>query len=617
MRFSESFIQRVRDSSDIVKIVGEYVQLKRRGRNYLGLCPFHNEKTPSFNVSPETGLYHCFGCSAGGNVFTFIMEIENLNFTEAVQYLAEKAGIPVEYEGSDREQQARRQAQRRLSELLELVGKYYSHLLKSAPEASIAREYIRRRGISAAAATSFGLGFAKADWDDLITVFQSRGYSDSELVKAGLVLPRKNGNGYYDRFRERLIFPIKDHQGRIVAFAGRKLTDAAPGPKYLNSPETEIFTKGAHLYGLDLAKAYLRKGEPAIITEGYMDVISLHSAGFQTAVASMGTALTVEQARLLSRFCSQVLIAYDGDAAGTTATWRGLETLAGHGLEVKVIVLPAGQDPDSFIRTEGAEAFRKAMAEALPLTDYKLSKTITGFNLERHDERVKAARAVLPILAELNGAVAREAYLNVTAGMIGISVGALRRELDYYEAKLRNVSQGKRNIFPQTRNNITATGQDRSIVESQTRPLSEVAMLKLLLAKPELLGRQFTTAELKFFTDPVIKQIIEAMLESASTGQLDPAAVVDRLAEAEAKKLLTDLIFSKELAGFVENPHDCMAKVRKHYFQEELKDLTHKLINIRNTGQVAEIKQLTLNYINLYQEAWQTFGERGDGRWPS
>ncbi len=617
MRFTESFIQQVRDSSDIVKTIGEYVQLKRRGRNYLGLCPFHNEKTPSFNVSPETGLYHCFGCGVGGNVFTFVMEIENLNFTEAVHHLAEKAGISVEYAAADGEQQARRQAQRRLSELLELAGRYFSYLLKSAPEAAMAREYIRQRGITAAATASFSLGFAKGDWDDLLTLFRAKGYSDAELLKVGLILPRKNGTGYYDRFRERLIFPIKDHQGKIVAFGGRKLTDTSAGPKYMNSPETDSFTKGAHLYGLDQAKAFLRKGEPAIITEGYMDVISLHSAGFYTAVASMGTALTEEQARLLSRFCSQVLIAFDGDAAGTTATWRGLKTLASHGLEVKVVALPTGQDPDSFIRANGPESFQKAIVQALPLTDYKLSKTIAGFDLQKHDERVKAARAILPILAELDGAVAREAYLNVAAGMIGTSAGALRRELDYYESKLRTGRKDKRNIFPNTRNNITAIRRDQYLEGEKSHPLSEVAMVKLLLEKPELIGQQFTAADLKYFTDPVIKQIVEALIETASTAQLDPAVVVDRLDEAQAKKLLTDLTFSKELAGFVENPHDCMVKVRKHYFQEELKDLTHKLINIRNNGQVAEIKQLTLNYIDLYQEARQTFGEGGDGRWPN
>lgn len=614
MRFSEEFIQRVRDGSDLVKVIGEYVVLKRRGRNFVGLCPFHNEKTPSFNVSPETQLYHCFGCGAGGNVFTFIMEIEGLGFPEAAAFLAEKAGIAVEEKEVPAEELERNQNQRRLYQLTELTAKYMAYTLQKAPEATKARQYVVGRGISAEAAHAFALGYAKGDWDDLLRLAKNRGFTEEELLQAGLVLPRRNGGGYYDRFRDRLIFPIQDLQGRVVAFGGRSLTKDGDGPKYLNSPETDIFHKGSQLYGLNLAKNALRQGEPAIITEGYMDVIALHTAGFSSAIASLGTSLTEGQVRLLSRFTSRILIAYDGDTAGAAATWRGLEMLNRYGFDVKVIDLAEGEDPDSLIRKYGPEAFQSAVSRALPLTDYKVNRTLSGFDLRQVNERIKAARALLPILVEVEGAVAREAYIELVARKIGISTGALKRELHQYQGRLRKSRDNKRNIFPDYRNNISERSGPSAIrVRPAAQAPIEMAALKLLLSRAEIAADLLTEENLKYFTNPAIKQIILAIMEIAASGRtVSPAEMMDRFTDDQAKKIFSELNFSEELPGLIENPHDCMSKLRTHYFQEELKDLIQNLVNIRSSGQVTELNQLLVQYIHLYKDAQKSIGERGE-----
>lgn len=614
MRFSDEFIQRVRDGSDLVGIVGEYVQLKRRGRNFIGLCPFHNEKTPSFNVSPDTQLYHCFGCGAGGNVFNFVMEIERLSFGETVRKLAEKAGLPIE---ETELSPVERQQQERLQRLLaacDLATKYYHYLLGKGSEAELARVYLQKRQVAPQAIKAFALGYAKPDWDDLVQLLVSRGFTEDELSRTGLVLPRRNKGGYYDRFRNRLIFPIKDGQGRTVAFGARLL--AGDGPKYLNSAETDLFKKGSQLYGLDLAKAALRQGEPAIITEGYMDVITLHSAGFTSAVASLGTALTEGQVRLLSRFTSRVLIAYDGDSAGTAATWRGLELISRYGLDVKVIDLPPQEDPDSLVRTQGVEAFQEAIANAVPLIDYKLDRTLVRFDLRETNGRVKAARAVLPILAEISGAVAQEAYLEQVARKIGISIGSLKKELLQYQRRLRSRNSSNRNILPESRNNIINLDNKGS---SGLRPVSdggslaEITILKLLFSRPELISDFLAADGLRYITNSAIRQILLALIETASSDQpLDPAVLIDRLEEPEVKNIFAELNFSEDLLGCVENPHDCMVKLRTHYFQEELRDLIQNLVNIRSSGQVSDVNNLLLKYIHLYKDVQVSSGERGE-----
>ncbi|MBO8126039.1 MAG: DNA primase [Firmicutes bacterium] len=610
MRFSQEFIERVRDGSDIVKIIGEYVRLKRRGRNLVGLCPFHNERTPSFTVSPETQLYHCFGCGAGGNVFSFIMDIENLSFPEAVGLLAEKAGIPIEEQEYSPLDRRKAERERRLLAITSLAAKYFAHLLKTAPEAQKAREYLKLRGINKEAVEAFSLGYANPDWDDLLNVLLKRGYTHQEILGAGLILPKRGGSGYYDRFRDRLIFPIKDQRGKVIAFGGRVLEKDDTAPKYLNSPETEIFTKGAHLYGLDQAKKALRRGEPALIVEGYMDVIALHSHGFTSALASLGTSLTEGQVRLLSRFTSKALIAYDGDTAGETATWRGLEILNKYGLEVKVVVLPEGEDPDSLIRREGKHVFQQAVQNAVPLLDYKIDRSLAGFDLREVNERVKAARAVLPILTGINSAVAREAYLELVARKIGISTGALVRELQQYEKRLRK--EKKRNILPGIRNNITGQGHNSAPrVRPTPRSPVEMAALKLLLQNREF-AREFPREGLKYFTDRQVLEIARTVLEVATSGQeITPAQMLDRFEDPEVKKIFSQLNFSEELQWSIENVHDCMAKLRTHYFQEELKDLIQKLVNIRNIGQVTDINRLLVKYIHLYKDV-QSASERGE-----
>ena len=369
MAFSPDFLQELAERNPIEEVVGEYVALtKRSGQNFFGLCPFHSEKTPSFSVSPSKQIYHCFGCGKGGSVINFIMEIERLSFPEAVEFLARRAGMAVPEQGRD----PNRGRRERLLELnREAARWFYSQL--STPEGAAAVEYMRRRQISPRMARSFGLGFAPDGWSGLTDAMKQKGYTERELAEAGLAKNGRRG-GVYDAFRNRLMFPVIDVRGNVVAFSGRILGDGEP--KYLNSPDTPVFSKSHNLFGLNLAKK--SKAGYILLVEGNIDVVSLHQAGFDSAVASLGTSLTGEQARLLSRFTKRVVICYDADAAGRKAAQRAIPMLEKLELAVRVVTVPEGKDPDEFIKARGPEAFRALIADSENGVEFRLQRAAEG-----------------------------------------------------------------------------------------------------------------------------------------------------------------------------------------------------------------------------------------------
>jgi DNA primase len=389
---------------DIVELVSETVKLRRAGRNWVGLCPFHEEKTPSFNVTPDRGLFYCHGCHASGDVFTYLMRREGCDFPEAVERLAARAGVRLpERRGPNPRLQSQRD---RLARVLDDASAFFREHLPAAAA------YLSRRGVSEETARRFGLGFAPPEWDALLRALTRRGHEPQTLAEAGLVAARPAGDGYYDRFRGRLMFPIHDERGALVAFGGRALGE--DHPKYLNSPETPLFSKRRTWYGLHLAREAIRREGRAIVTEGYMDVVTAHQHGFTAAVASLGTSLSAEQAGALARHAEEVFIAYDADSAGQAATWRGLGILQETDLRVRVVSLPAGRDPDELLRREGAEAFRTALESALPLVEYVAKRAASGRNLARIDERLAAAGEVAPFVARCRGPE-REHYAELAA----------------------------------------------------------------------------------------------------------------------------------------------------------------------------------------------------------
>ncbi|HYE66804.1 MAG TPA: DNA primase, partial [Pyrinomonadaceae bacterium] len=428
MRFPQTFIDDLRRQADIVRIIQDYVSLKKKGANWMACCPFHQEKTPSFSVNPAKDIFFCFGCQKGGSVFNFVMEIERVSFPEAVKIVAQKANVPLPKMVDDQRFEARK---READEVIELnswaLAWWEEQLGQGGAEARAAREYLAGRGITDETCKSFRLGYAPDSWDALSSHLKKRGATPEWIERSGLVV-KKDAGGFYDRFRGRLIFPVMDAQGRPIAFGGRTL---APGgePKYLNSPETAAYTKGRHLYGLHLTRDEIRRRKFAILVEGYLDLIIPYQFGVRNVVASLGTTLTPEQSKLLGRFARQVVVNYDGDRAGVQAAKRAIETLLAEDFEIKVLVLPDGADPDEFIRANGVEAYHEQRGKALPHIQFVLDRAVRDRHLHRPAEKAEAVEEVLPYVRAVRNAVQKREYFDMAMDALRIEEAALRQEL--------------------------------------------------------------------------------------------------------------------------------------------------------------------------------------------
>ena len=429
MAFPQSFMDELSARSDIVDVVGSYVQLTRKGSNLFGLCPFHSEKTGSFSVSPDKQIYYCFGCKKGGGVVNFIMDIENLPFPDAVRFLAKRAGMEVPEEEGDREAGRRRQ---RLLDLNRDAARWYYDLLCS-PEGAAVQGYLDRRQIRKSIAVRFGMGASPDRWDGLLTAMTRKGYSKQELLAAGLVVNGKNGR-LYDKFRNRLMLPVIDVRGDVVGFGSRVIDKSEP--KYMNSTETPVYSKRRVLYGLNLAKKTKRPN--MILCEGNLDVVTLHQAGFDNAVASMGTALTTEQIRLLGRYTKELVLCYDNDNAGQLATQRALEMLNNTEFTVRVLKLPrrlvdgeyVKQDADDFIKFQGAPAFERLLSGSENGVEFRMSQVAAKYDLRSDQGRIDYTAEISQVLAELDNAVEREVYANRAAETAGLSPDAMRQEVE-------------------------------------------------------------------------------------------------------------------------------------------------------------------------------------------
>ncbi len=422
----ESLIEEVRNRFDIVEVVGRYVQLRKSGRNYFGLCPFHSEKTPSFSVSPEKQIFHCFGCGKGGNLFAFIQEIEGMTFVEAVRFLAQEAGVDMPQDESD---PARSGEKETLIEAYAWAARLYHYLLRHPQHGAAARHYLHQRGVDERTIQTFQLGFAPVNWDVLARFLQKKGFSPTDLVKGGLLSEAKGQKRYYDKFRERLIIPIFDLRGRVIAFGGRLMREAANQPKYLNSPETALFSKSRVLFHLHRARQVIREKNEVIIMEGYMDVMAAVQHGIEHVVATLGTTLTPEHARILRRHAEKVILCYDADRAGQEASLRGIDVLRDAGCTVRVAEIPQGKDPDQYIRENGREAFLyDVLGNALPVVQYRLKQLRRQFDLTDEESRLRYVQAAIELITELPFAIERDHYLRELAAEFQLSLDALKTE---------------------------------------------------------------------------------------------------------------------------------------------------------------------------------------------
>jgi DNA primase len=424
-RIAEEKVNEVRQAVEIVDVIGDYVQLKKQGRNYFGLCPFHGENSPSFSVSPDKQIYHCFGCGAGGNVFSFLMEIEGLSFQEAAVKLASRANIELQLEGASQNKGPRLpEGSKQMIEAHELLRKFYHHLLVNTKEGQDALEYLLNRGFTMESIERFQIGYALPSWDFVSKLLEKRGFLLPQIEKAGLVIQRERDETYFDRFRNRIMFPIIDHQGNTIAFSGRAL--GGEEPKYLNSPETQIFNKSKVLYNFHLARASIRKQQQAVLFEGFADVISANRAGVENGVATMGTSLTDEHISMLKRNVQTVTICYDSDKAGIEAAFRASNMLSKAGLAVKVATMPDGMDPDDFIKVHGEEKFKnEVIGSSNTLMAFKLIYYRRGKNLQNEGDRLQYIEEVLKEISILDKAVEKDLYLRQLANEFSLSLDAL------------------------------------------------------------------------------------------------------------------------------------------------------------------------------------------------
>jgi len=420
MYFSEDKVSEIIEKNDIVELISQYLNLTKKGKNHWGLCPFHTEKTPSFSVSLEKQLFYCFGCSVGGNVITFVQKIERLSYVEALYFLAKRAGIPID-ERIDKNELEKIKAKEELYKINTEAAKFfYENIKKNAN----AMEYLSGRGLEQNIAKKFGIGYSIDSWDKLNRFLKSKGYSDDLIERTGLIV--KKDKGYYDRFRNRIMFPIIDLKGNVIAFGGRVLDESKP--KYLNSPETMIYSKSNSIYALNIVKE-IRGLKNIIVVEGYMDVISLYQFGIKNVVASLGTAFTKQQARLLKRYANEIIIAYDSDVAGQSATLKGLSILQKEGCIVKVLTLPIGMDPDDFIRSKGVSAFNDLLNRSYSLIEYKIHNAKKNFDLSILDDRVKFSKKLAVILSKLESPIEIDVYIKKFTKELRINEEAIYAEV--------------------------------------------------------------------------------------------------------------------------------------------------------------------------------------------
>jgi len=501
MAFPPAFLDELTARNPIEDVVGQYVSLKRSGSNLFGLCPFHGEKTASFSVSPDKGIYYCFGCHKGGSVINFQMEIEGLSYPDAVRALAKRAGLDVP---EDEQYQSRYRQQERLWALHKEAARFF-HSQLYAPVGREALEYALGRGMNKYILTTFGVGYAPESWDALVNVLRKKGYTDQELRDSGLVsVSRKNGN-LFDRFRDRLMFPIIDVRGNVIAFGGRVIKKDSEAAKYLNSPETLIFNKRKNLFGLNLAKK--TKLPYFILVEGNIDVVALHQYGFDNAVASLGTSLTEEQAALLSKYTDQVVLIYDGDNAGQNATKRAIPILEKAGIQVKVLQLRDAKDPDEFLKKFGADRFKLLLEESSNRVEYQLNAILKKYDLRDDDQKVKYLQESAELICTLSSAVQREVYAGRVAEAAKISMDAMKLEVN--RAFKRRIAREKkkqekidlapaRNLQPKTRairyDNMHSARAEEAVLAQclrQSALLDQTGGLKPEMFSVEVFGRVF------------------------------------------------------------------------------------------------------------------------------
>ena len=589
MRYPREVIDEVRLQNDIVEVISQYVPLKQKGNSYFGLCPFHNEKTASFSVNSEKQFYYCFGCGAAGNVFSFLMEMENIDFPEAMKKLAERAHITLPEPERSAQVIAAEQTKQRLFEIHTAAGRFFYDCLQEK-QGEQARAYLTKRQMDPRMARKFGIGYSPDSYDALFKHLKEKGFALSDILKSGLVLENKDGKGYHDRFRGRLMFPIFDVQGRVVGFGGRIL--AKGEPKYLNSPETILFSKSRNLYGLNFAKA--AKKRELILVEGYMDMLSIYQAGFRNVVASLGTAFNNDHARTLKRFADDVILLYDSDEAGTNAALRAIPVLVKNGFRVKVTQVPDGKDPDEFIKAKGAAEFSKLLINAVHYISFEIACIQRKYNLKNPEHRVRFATEAAEILAKLDSEIERNVYLGEVSRVTGVEEEAIRSEIRKLVQKEEAAFEKEAEKRQQNLKNYTAAGGkvEKGLIEAQRNLLYYAAqhqgvyeILKGILEEDD-------------FTEEVFRRAFRCIGELwHSAGHVFPADLVSRFEEAKEQKTVTE-IFAVQLP--TENGADMEKAINEQVRRLKRTKIDHLTANAATVEEIQKLVEAKKKLDSLY-----------------
>ena len=587
--YSEEQIEEVRSRSDIVSVIGRYVRLKRAGSGYTGLCPFHNEKTPSFHVNPARQMYKCFGCGVGGNVLTFVMEYENLTFPEAMEMLAQEAGIELPKQEMTAQQKQQESLRQTLLEINKKAARYYFALLKS-PRGKPGYDYLTGRGLSDETILHFGLGYAGQGGGELYQYMKKEGYSDSVLKETGLF--KMDERGAYDKFWNRVMFPIMDANNRVIGFGGRVMGDAKP--KYLNSPETKIFDKSRNLFGLNYAKRGKRSN--MILCEGYMDVIALHQAGFTNAVASLGTAFTEQQANLIRRYTDEVLLTYDSDGAGIKAAMRAIPMLRRAGITGKVIHMEPYKDPDEFIKNLGAEEFEKRMEEAQNSFFFEIEVIKKNYSMSDPEQKTKFVHETARKLLVFEDKIQRDNYLEAVAARYNIKTEDLRQLVVRYGNQMPS---GYQEVMEERQQERIRKGKKKETREGIS--YSYRLLLSRLIEEPKLFVQIREWVKPEDFEEGLYRTVAKELYDQLDRGDLEPARIIGHFEEVEDQNKVASM-FQTSFGSKIENDEkkkaitDLILKIKEHSIERQAGQIT----DLNELQKLVQQKKMLQGAVNLH-----------------
>ena len=593
LRYSDEIIEEVRQTNDIVDIISQYVHLKRSGRNYFGLCPFHNEKSPSFSVSPDKQIFHCFGCGVGGNVFTFLTKIEGINFVEAVQTLAERSNIqlPTLESGGDN---AKEILKSKVLKINEFAANYYHENLYK-PESKIAQEYVKKRRLTNETLKAFQIGFS-GSFDELYKQLKAQGFEEREILESGLVNRNERGQ-YIDRYRNRLMFPICDARGRVIAFGGRVLDDSKP--KYINSPENVVYSKGRHLFGLNVAKKSKDIKQRLLIVEGYMDVISLHQRGITNVVAPLGTALTQNQGYLLRNNTEQIVLSFDSDEAGQTAKVRAMEILQNMGCDIRVLQMEGAKDPDEYIIKYGNARFQNLVEKAISVIEFKVKLLKQNLNLENTNDKIKFLNEIAKLIAKVDNTIEREVYIEKIADSYDISKEAIYAEvnkLTYSGEKNSKILEKAKPVIRHENNN--------KIQVSEAIKKRENTIISILLTGDEgiyqLIKQNIKIEEFKY---PINKEIAKKLYEEFEKGNSNINSIIDNLNEEEQNHITMIMAEDYEINDMEKAIDDIIQAYQKENLNERkfeiLKQLDENIDDIKKKELEKELNNIIIRLARI------------------